>query len=58
MKILNITKKFEHNIYGGVENLVDSLCNELQKKIFSLRFIQSKKKREKKEIIKFFLINC
>ncbi len=27
MKILHVTKKFENKIYGGIESLIDSLCN-------------------------------
>jgi O-antigen biosynthesis alpha-1,3-mannosyltransferase len=54
MKILNITKKFEHNIYGGVENLVDSLCNELQKKNIFSEVYTVKEKKTKKRNYKIF----
>ena len=50
MKILNITKKFEHNVFGGVETLVDNICIELKKKnIVSDVYTIIEKKTKKRE---------
>ena len=49
MKILNITKKFENNIYGGVERLIDTLCEELTKEKIDSHVYTLRKKKNKKE---------
>lgn len=50
--ILNVTKRFELNIHGGVENVVDTLCSKLTKyniisDVFTIKINQTKKKKYK-----------
>ena len=65
MKILNITKKFENNIYGGVERLIDTLCEELTKEKIDSHVYTLREKKIKKRNFKvlyddqqFSLFSC
>lgn len=49
MKILNITKQYEENTYGGVETLIDVISNELYKKGYKSDVYTIKKKKTKKK---------
>jgi rhamnosyl/mannosyltransferase len=49
MKILNITKTFEKNIYGGVESLIDQLCYKLVRYNIKSDVYTIKKKSLKKK---------
>jgi O-antigen biosynthesis rhamnosyltransferase len=54
MKLLNITKRFEENIYGGIENLIDNLSNSLPKENIKSEVYTLKKKKIKKKTYKIF----
>ena len=54
MKLLNITKRFEENIYGGIENLIDNLSNGLPKENIQSEVYTLKKKKTKKKTYKIF----
>ena len=54
LKVLQVTKQFEHKIYGGVEYLVDGLCNNLNKYSIKSDVYTLKKNKTKKRKFKIF----
>ena len=54
LKVLQVTKQFEHKIYGGVEHLVDDLCNNLNKYSIKSDVYTLKKQKPKKRKFKIF----